>query len=526
MAQSTVIREFLVALGFKIDTPSAEKFQTAIGKATKDAVGLGEAVLATAAAVEVMVTKVARQFEDLYYLSQRTNSSVVALQAWAFGAKQIGISSDSARSAVEGLTQAMRLSPGVGGLLNQLGVKTAGRGSVQILDDVLGRLKALFPYYQAAGFANTLGIPEDVLQQYWNNPQRFLAAQADSQRRQGEAGVGSTAMTDKFNRFWMSLNKLEDEFGILDQRIASDFLPLAQKIVDGTETVVEWFVRLDRATGGLAGIVGAFVTGGLATMLAKYVLMRTLLRGLTKETLELAAAQKVEAAAATAGAEATGAAAAGGIGVLGWLGAVGGLAAAFLLASTKPANAGEDEMARQKAMGGGSGGGSGTLGVRSNNPGNIQLRGKELQFPSAPQGMRAMADLLVKYGTRWGWDSVSKIVSTWAPPNENDTAAYISDVSKRTGFGPNDKLNLRDPTTLQKVMDAMINHEQGGNPWGAAMEREAVAGALGGGGVNIQQTNNITVSGVSDPKAAADAVSTKQGVVNNALVRNFAGVVQ
>src|SRR6202020_2756902 len=56
-------------------------------------------------------------------------------------------------------------------------------------------------------------------------------------------------------------------------------------------------------------------------------------------------------------------------------------------------------------------------------------------------------------------DTVSGIVSKWAPPSENDTAGYIAGVSHDTGFAPNQRINLHDPAVMRKFVAAMIKRE-------------------------------------------------------------------
>lgn len=52
------------------------------------------------------------------------------------------------------------------------------------------------------------------------------------------------------------------------------------------------------------------------------------------------------------------------------------------------------------------------------------------------------------------------IVTTWAPPNENNTALLIDRAVKNTGFPADQPLNLSDPETKAKVVEAMIRGEQ------------------------------------------------------------------
>lgn len=88
-------------------------------------------------------------------------------------------------------------------------------------------------------------------------------------------------------------------------------------------------------------------------------------------------------------------------------------------------------------------------GLRNNNPGNIRhdgtcWQGERVpstdrafkQFTSMAYGYRAMFKLLTNYARLHGCQTIRKIISRWAPPSENDTAAYIATVSRLTGIAP------------------------------------------------------------------------------------------
>jgi len=134
-------------------------------------------------------------------------------------------------------------------------------------------------------------------------------------------------------------------------------------------------------------------------------------------------------------------------------------------------------------------------GIRNNNPGNLELTdipwrgkvprlentdGRFEQFYTAFDGIRALArDLTTKTGR--GLDTIRKIIEVYAPPFnddgtfENDTVAYIKSVSKRTGIGADEPINF----DVQKfdLVNAIIFHEQGENPYPDALIREAIAAA-------------------------------------------------
>jgi hypothetical protein len=118
--------------------------------------------------------------------------------------------------------------------------------------------------------------------------------------------------------------------------------------------------------------------------------------------------------------------------------------------------------------------------VRNNNPGNIRHGGSNwngsvagtdqsfVTFGSPEMGVRAMTKLLYKYNrpsSEKGYDrrSVRDIINKWAPPNENDTTAYINAVSRQLGVSPDQDIDLSsNPALTKKLVSAIIKHE-GGN---------------------------------------------------------------
>lgn len=127
---------------------------------------------------------------------------------------------------------------------------------------------------------------------------------------------------------------------------------------------------------------------------------------------------------------------------------------------------------------------------RGNNPGNLRNPGGSgfQRFASTQAGLTAMANQLGLYFNRDGLDTIGGIVSKYAPPSENPTSAYIANVAQRTGFQPNQHLDMNDPATLGAVMQAMLVQEQGKN--GSAISAkeigEAVAAALKGVTLNAK----------------------------------------
>jgi hypothetical protein len=99
-------------------------------------------------------------------------------------------------------------------------------------------------------------------------------------------------------------------------------------------------------------------------------------------------------------------------------------------------------------------------GVRNNNPGAMMPGGKLAQYPDMQTGLQALDVNLASYGKQ-GVNTISGVISKWAPPNENDTQAYIKDVSQRLGIPANQKIDLSNPLQRQALSTAIALHENG-----------------------------------------------------------------
>ncbi|MGI1284125.1 lytic transglycosylase [Enterobacter kobei] len=98
------------------------------------------------------------------------------------------------------------------------------------------------------------------------------------------------------------------------------------------------------------------------------------------------------------------------------------------------------------------------------NVGNLKdVNGNWRRFPSQQAGVAASAGQLLRYSTgkyQGGRKrTLREIISTYAPPKENNTALYIDQASKWTGFDPDQELDLRDQETLKRVTAAVLRKE-------------------------------------------------------------------
>lgn len=146
-------------------------------------------------------------------------------------------------------------------------------------------------------------------------------------------------------------------------------------------------------------------------------------------------------------------------------------------------------------------------GIRNHNPGNLRRSGdpwqglaKEqtdpefFQFVSAKWGIRALARTLITYQDRLGLTTVSQIIARWAPPNENDTGAYVRAVVDRIGVDADERADVHDYETLRPLVEAIVRHENGQQPY-----------------TNAEIDAGLVLAGVEPPRRSLASTRTVRG---------------
>ena len=158
---SSVLKEFLVKIGFKIDETKYRDFQESMRVTAKNAVEMSKTALAATTVMGAGLKAVAQQMESLYFATRRTGASATELKELGFAAEQVGVSAEQARGAVEGLAAARRTNPGLNGILGGLGIDPRQTDNAKVLVQLLAKLHSM-PYYQGAQVAGLFGINEQT----------------------------------------------------------------------------------------------------------------------------------------------------------------------------------------------------------------------------------------------------------------------------------------------------------------------------------------------------------------------------
>jgi hypothetical protein len=253
------LKDFLIALKFNIDADGLRRFSesiTASHKVVKD-FAIGVAGMATA--VEEAIRRTARQFENLYYLSQQGNVAVANLSAWQFAFKQVGLSADDLNQTVLAVAKNFRDNPGLRGLAQGLvpGAKDATEvilGLAQQYRTLMDRFGESGPQLDQASIGlrrmgERLGVPAENLYRLGRNYRELVKGIADQrsiveafgldQRRAAENAV---AAERSWNTVWESLKIALDVLIVESfpaiQELLKDFAAWFKN--EGAASIREW----------------------------------------------------------------------------------------------------------------------------------------------------------------------------------------------------------------------------------------------------------------------------------------------
>lgn len=532
------LQEYLIKLGFKIDENGWKGFQSKVSQSGSNIAELGAISVATAISIGVAVEKVARHYEDLYYVSQRSGSSVSSLMAQQFGFKQIGLSADQARSAVEGFASSVRMNPGIRAMFQGMGIDTtdANKAIGQLVD----RTKERFGeggYFVAARIAAMGGMDEATFKQMWDNRERLKKEEEEHIARQKRMGIDTDDAAQKFTEYGRRLNTVGDNFGLLKDRIAVDFLPAANTTLDWVESAVTKFGDLNVSTGGWAGQLTAvaLAAGGVKAALVPIMAML-----------------RVLGIIAPAGAASLG------LLRLAML-RLGPLGAFLAVMYPTAANGNEgsasgggpvagdsspEAQAWRAKHGGGSGmGGGGAAGTKA-----AMMEFYKSKGWTPEQAAGIVANLDAESGLKpnnVGDGGKAYGLAQWHPDRQQNFAKWAghdireSTLQEQMEFVHYELTQGAERMAGRALQNARTARQAGGivsqayerprDVFGQAAARGANADTIlasqgGGGNLTVSPTTKIDIHGVSDPKKAASLAMDAQGRVNGDLTRNTASM--
>lgn len=548
MSDATIIKEFLVGLGFKVDPASYKKFTKGVAEATNAVRGLALASAAAAATTALAINKMATSLEDLYWTSIRTKSSAANIKATGYAFSQMGSDAKSGLAALEGVASFLRSNPAAEAFVNgSLGVKTRnGNGSLRdtaaTLRDIGAKLSAM-PFYRARQYADMLGLGDDkalmaLMRGDGGHSDKFLAFAK-------RMGVDLNRSAEDANKFKTQVRELLMMLEIGAVKVGTALmtwlLPNLEKFMvwarslpevlkrDDVKDLVKDFESLAASMNDLAAAFGVdWNFSGLIKELDSVV------EALTEVVQLITAVKNGDWAEA-------------------WRLVQGG-------ASRDPqgnvpltGNPVRDRVPDQRLPGGGGGGTTGSAKTAM----DFFVR----HGWTAAQAAGIVANLKAESGFRTGaiGDGGKAFgIAQWHPDRQANFKKWAGKDIRQSTFAEQlafVQYELTQGTerkagqALRGMKDAFNSgfsvskkYERPMDWYGLeAMKRGRSASQLlegykaptahlgadraGGAGATLNQTTNVTVQGVSDPKAAGRAVAGAQAQVNGDAVRNLQGAL-
>lgn len=441
----------------KRTTESYKKVRDSILEVTAAIVGAvaGKEFLAYITATDVAVGR----------LSKNLGVSTEELSAWEGVARRLGGQGSDADSLFRGVNKLMEDFKLNGGSGEFSPLVRAGLDLTKFMDKSTGYTQRLLMMRDAmrklsGPDAQRLGQMAGFSEEGLNilvQTDRALEQMLETQRRMNVETESDRKNAVGRNEAWTDLTETMTGFG---RKVTNELSPLLNGTLHGLRDMFLWMEDHVPVSIGLLGGLGSAVL---------------LLKGYSIATF---AAQFTGNIATMGGAVGT---------LLGRLGLLGAaLSGGYLLGTAIESSTGvgsksgswlwdhfdhnDYTSANPGVHGGGSAsGGSGPVGIRNNNPGNLNFAGQAgasragrfAAFGSMAEGIAALDDQLQRYGSR-GNDTVRGIVSTWAPPSDhNDTGAYIGNVARALGVNADAHLNLGDANTLRTLISAITTQEVG-----------------------------------------------------------------
>lgn len=295
MAQEGVIRNFMVALGFKTDNTGLGQMQSAMDGIDWQAKALKASLLALATGAVVAVRQTAGELDKLYYSSQRIGASVTNINAYGNAIAQLGGSAEGAIGSLESIAEKMRNSPGYESMIGGLGVATRDangemRDRVEMMKDLSGVLSKM-PAYQANAYAESLGIDQNTLLAMRDG--KFMSNMEKYQKIQKELGMNDD-LAKSGNEFMAEYRDLtmmtKTGFQVLVMQAGKALIPILRLLNQLIQKGISAFSQLnpqvkDMLGMGLRFAMLALVMGGFIKtfgMIFKFIPMLKGFIGLLK----------------------------------------------------------------------------------------------------------------------------------------------------------------------------------------------------------------------------------------------------
>ncbi|MCJ2012661.1 hypothetical protein [Methylobacterium sp. J-076] len=271
---SDIIKEFLVSIGFAVDSSSEQKMKRALKdqedslknrekleqeydkkqkerteRATKAMRGLVTVASTAAVAIEGFTiamagyaTLVAAKLEAMAYASERTRSSVQDLRVFSQAVSQLGGTAGGALSDLENFAARLRSNPqGYTAFLRSVGVEARdAKGNIRGATELYKEFRRSVggkPYEQQLLYMQEMGVSE----QTWRatDPSRMAGEEAAQRAKYARMGFNPDKAADDAKQLQHALRDMFDTINVIGEKAASKIFKDVGDNLKGFNTFLE-----------------------------------------------------------------------------------------------------------------------------------------------------------------------------------------------------------------------------------------------------------------------------------------------
>ncbi|MFA5921617.1 MAG: lytic transglycosylase domain-containing protein [Methylococcaceae bacterium] len=249
--QSEIMRQYLIRLGYSIDTYSQSKFNRAISSSnssiTKFAANVGKSAVvgvSALAAVAVAAEKASRRFaysmREMYFSSTLSGTSVKGLDKIAYAEKQVGIQAGALQGNLRTLQQNLRYSPGKKGLIESiLGKPTDGMDTINVLEGVMKKLFEMPDFVGQQRAEQIFGMDKDTYTSYKLHQDELNKSLKEYDHLLGNLGPNYEESIELSKEYTKAMDQLGIKIDLVWDSIAVKLMPtfnsLTNSVADGVD---------------------------------------------------------------------------------------------------------------------------------------------------------------------------------------------------------------------------------------------------------------------------------------------------
>lgn len=266
---ATVLDEFLVKLGYSVDTDSEAKFKASVDNARKVALKMSAAVVGAATAGGVALVKLSQSFSRKFFDAKFAGSTVANVEKVGLAFKLLGGSVQDALGIFTTMSNNIKNMPGFEATIQRWGVKT--RDANGELRDTAEIFKELIPILQKAAQESPAGLArvrKELSENFGMNDKQmnivlnpdFLKKMDEASRLIDKTGADLDKNAKTAQKFAEQWEKFKTAFSLAGSDAMMTFLEasgFAEIMEKATNGIVENFSKIH----DWAGRIGAKVKG-------------------------------------------------------------------------------------------------------------------------------------------------------------------------------------------------------------------------------------------------------------------------